>query len=592
MILKIFSDLPSFKTIEFHEGLNILLSEKSPTSESKKTRNSAGKTSLIEILHFLLGSSLQKSKNPLFLEEELFDVMFFGEFELQGIRITVGRKGSDPQKIFIKKTEAEYLLLDFQLDKKTGNHYIKVKEWKEVLGTLMFGLPFPKSLPFEQSGSPSFRSMYPYFARRQEEGGYSAPHKHFPTQKRADWQVCLSYLMDLDWQIPLDLQKVREREGQLVELKKAAKGGVFGQVIGSAAELRPLLVQAENKSERLRGELEHFKVEESYSRLSDEAASLRNQMLGLERMVVSLKEKKTHLVTAMSEEKYAGSDALTQLYGSVGLVFTDTTVKTFNEVQAFYDSIIENRKRYLGSELNDLDRILLQHESSVSSLDKRRSEILQFLRGKGAFEDFILMQKELADVQAEAATLKQRYQASEMLEGQTAKLEHDRSSIWLRLLEDHSTRHLQIETLTLQVLNTISQLYDDRKGGLIVEVTENGPEFKITIQGDRGKGGISNMEVFCLDVALYRSGSYLPKPNFLIHDSHLFDGVDERQVANAILYGWKVAVERQGQYIVLLNSDVFERLPLPKTPELQTSILNVRLSDKGEDGGLFGFRFD
>ena len=42
------------------------------------------------------------------------------------------------------------------------------------------------------------------------------------------------------------------------------------------------------------------------------------------------------------------------------------------------------------------------------------------------------------------------------------------------------------------------------------------------------------MEIFCFDIALQqivtkRYGG----PGFLIHDSHLFDGVDERQVAGA-----------------------------------------------------------
>jgi hypothetical protein len=40
-----------------------------------------------------------------------------------------------------------------------------------------------------------------------------------------------------------------------------------------------------------------------------------------------------------------------------------------------------------------------------------------------------------------------------------------------------------------------------------------------------------------------------------------------------------------------MNSDIFDRLPTDDTADLNAAVLETRLSDKGEDGGLFGFRF-
>ena len=126
---------------------------------------------------------------------------------------------------------------------------------------------------------------------------------------------------------------------------------------------------------------------------------------------------------------------------------------------------------------------------------------------------------------------------------------------------------------------------------IIVEATDNGPEFHISIEGDRG-GGISNMEIFCLDLALLnlvteRFGG----PGFLIHDSHLFDGVDVRQITRALLLGHRATNGKNLQYIVTMNSDVFDSLPLPNEIEREQIVLNTRLSDETETGGLFGFRF-
>jgi uncharacterized protein YydD (DUF2326 family) len=79
-------------------------------------------------------------------------------------------------------------------------------------------------------------------------------------------------------------------------------------------------------------------------------------------------------------------------------------------------------------------------------------------------------------------------------------------------------------------------------------------------------------------------------PKFLIHDSHLFDGVDERQIAKALVVGKQTAEACGWQYIVTLNEDMIPE-SLPKDFILKDYTLPVTLTDDDEDGGLFGFRF-
>ena len=99
MILSIESSLPSFKTVKFHEGLNVLLSDKNRTSTDKKTRNSAGKTSLVEIIHFLLGADCDKES--LLRDKDLIQHTFKGRFQIGGELFAVERGGADPSKVFL-----------------------------------------------------------------------------------------------------------------------------------------------------------------------------------------------------------------------------------------------------------------------------------------------------------------------------------------------------------------------------------------------------------------------------------------------------------------------------------------------------------
>ena len=218
--------------------------------------------------------------------------------------------------------------------------------------------------------------------------------------------------------------------------------------------------------------------------------------------------------------------------------------------------------------------------------------MLKILESHGALDDFIALQKQLSELEAVAATLRERFKAAEILEGEKTQLEIDRGNLHRRLQQDHQDRKLYWKRRSLWSRNLFSELYDDRSGSFKIAATDRGPEFRISIEGDRG-GGIANMEIFCLDMAMMIIGlkSGLG-PRFLIHDSHLFDGVDERQISRALELGSWESGEIGLQYIVTMNSDVFHRLPLSSAIDRDTVVLETRLSDQTETGGLFGFRFE
>ncbi|MDT0398505.1 MULTISPECIES: DUF2326 domain-containing protein [Streptomyces] len=88
-----------------------------------------------------------------------------------------------------------------------------------------------------------------------------------------------------------------------------------------------------------------------------------------------------------------------------------------------------------------------------------------------------------------------------------------------------------------------------------IEADRNSLTITPRIDSD-GSRGISNMVIFCFDLTLavlaHRHGR---GPDFLIHDSHLYDGVDDRQVAAALKLAAEVTVEENLQYIVTINTD-------------------------------------
>ncbi|MGO9266184.1 MAG: ABC-three component system protein [Candidatus Binataceae bacterium] len=591
MIIAIRSSIATFKAVSFHRGLNVVLADTHPTSTEKQTRNSAGKTSLIEIIHFLLGADCDQ--DSLLRSAKLVEHTFYGTFEIGGDLFQVGRSGADPSKIFFLDSNLAAGHLPMKSDKNTGKEYVSNTNWRAFLGHRMFGLPqSARGTPYGESFSPTFRSMFSYFARRRDSGGFIRPEQQAEKQQRWDWQVNLSYLLGLDWQIPFEFQRIRTRERTLEELRKAAKGGAFGEVLGTVAELRPRLAIAETKTRKLRDQLSRFEVLDSYRDLSRRAAQLKGEMQEIAQREVSSHETIEHLTRALAAEKPPDPKDLERLYSAAGVQLPELALRRFDEVKQFHESVIANRRSHLQQEIDAANDQILADERRMGELDAERSEILRTLEGKGALEDFLRLQRELAALEAATATLREKFKSAEIIEGEATQLELDRINLKRRLQEDHQQRQKVLDEATLIIADAIAELYDDRIGKFVVDATENGSEFKISIEGDRG-GGISNMEIFCFDLALFRLVTVrLGGPKFLLHDSHLFDGVDERQIARALLLGSRAAESLNSQYIVTMNSDIFDRLPLPKEIEPSKVVTPTRLSDQTETGGLFGFRFE
>jgi uncharacterized protein YydD (DUF2326 family) len=235
MIHRIYSSLASFKSLDLKPGLNVLIAKKESGASDKQTRNRAGKTSLIEIVHFVMGSDA--GKDSFFRSEPLANESFGMAFDLGGEQLRVERSGHQKSKIHAEGPSF--------LNGRTG---FSNSEWVELLGEKMFGL---HQVPDTNGRAPTFRSLFAYFVRRQLSGAFTTPEKQAAMQQAGDYQVALLFMLGLDWTIASDWQKVRDREKTLAELKKAAGAGAFGSIIGKASDLRTQLTVAEARGPKL-----------------------------------------------------------------------------------------------------------------------------------------------------------------------------------------------------------------------------------------------------------------------------------------------------------------------------------------------------
>jgi len=573
MIHTIYSDLPSFKTLNLNPGLNVLLAQKSAGATQKQTRNRAGKTSVVELIHFLLGGKSDKDKHPLFQVDALRDHTFGMVFDLGGAPVQIERSGGNKAKIHVNRTP------------NGKRETISNPEWARRLGKEMFGL---ENMP---DRAPTFRSLFPYFARRQNSGAFTTPEKQATMQQTGDYQMALMYLLGLDWPIAADWQQVRDREKTLEELRKAAGTGAFGSIIGKAADLRTQLVLAEGRLKALQGELANFKVLDQYRELEEEASQLTRNLNALANQNTLDLATISDIQSALATEVPPALSDLEQVYRSAGVELPQGLIKQrYDDVRAFHESVVRNRQSYLQSELTAAQTRIAARERDKAHFDNRRAEIMNILQSHGALEQFQHLQAEFSKQAALVESLRQRFEAAETLEGTKTELDIERNQLMLRLRRDFSEQSSRLVDAISAFEETSSQLYESA-GSMLIEETQNGPQLKFPMQGSRSKG-IKNMQIFCFDMMLMRLCHQRGRgPGFLVHDSHLFDGVDGRQVIRALRVGAQTANELGFQYFVTMNED--DAFKETETGfDLHEHILPVRLTDATEDGGLFGERFD
>ena len=187
-------------------------------------------------------------------------------------------------------------------------------------------------------------------------------------------------------------------------------------------------------------------------------------------------------------------------------------------------------------------------------VDRRRSELMNLLKTHGALDNFLKLQAEQSRLGAEVEALRQRFESAEKLEGTKNELDIERNRLAIRLRRDFAEQREKLSDAIVAFEEVSSRLYESA-GSMTIEETQNGPVFRFAMQGQRSKG-IKNMQIFCFDMMLMRLCSKRSiGPGFLIHDSHLFDGVDGRQLISALKLGAELADELKFQYIVTLNED-------------------------------------
>ncbi|MCG7344364.1 DUF2326 domain-containing protein [Sporosarcina sp. ACRSL] len=566
MLKKVYSSLPTFKTVEFHHGLNIIVAEKSNPLSGKSTRNGAGKSTIVEILHFLFGGNV----DPIFKSQELIEHSFSVDFEVNNKNFTITRSAKQPTKFILNMMREE---------QKETRIYSKT----ELIGLLR------QEFFWDMPESVSLRSTLSYFLRRDADGGFSESTEFIKQQKASDKKKTLSYLLGLDTDLPQEWEELEMKRKDLNSLNKIMKNGMIDSIKMDSSYLKSEKIVYEERVQKLEDEIAKFEVLPEYRNLEQEANDLTQKINEITDRNFFLNKELSVLDQSLESEKQMNTKfSIKDMYEEMNILMPDSIYKRFEDVEIFHESVVRNRRAYLLEEREEISERLKNNSLEIERLAKRRQEIMVILQNKGAIDQFSKLQDELNKIKTRYTEIMNQLKTLDDIVNIKTELTTGKAKLIKKMRENQADQEELIKHAVLTINHTLEELYGTNHGTrFTVDVSEQSGLVVMLSKPDKKSRGINNMLIFSFDMMLIEMNKKLGRSlDFLFHDSHLFDGVDSTQTKIALTLAARKTKELNFQYITTVNSDIYSLL----SDELDQYKLELDLTDAEESGGLLGIR--
>lgn len=561
----------SFHTVKFNtSGVNLIVAkQKNPeASDRGKTTNGVGKSLMVTLINFCLGSNKNEK-----LAKAIPDWEFTLTFQLDGVDHTATRS--------LKKQDVVVL----------NGQNVTLSKYRTFLEKASFVIP-------EKINSLSFRSLIKRFIRPSKEA-YTSFDSVGSVETPFARLLNLSLLLGLDVNLVHEKHRLRvQKEKVETYLSNLEKDTIFQSFFTGDKDIESELFDLDEKISKLDADLASFQVAEDYHEVEAAANTARRTLQNVSNRIVVLQNAIEHIDASLQITPDLSLDKVTKTYQEAQIIFTDLVKCSLDEVTSFHTKLIVSRKKRLEDERVKLSDQLTKTRVESKSVGDELDSHLKYLGAHSALDVFLKMSKAVADYKSQATKLRDYKKLLETYRSETQSLKAALAQETIKgetYLQTHS--HLVVANAAI-FRGFAKQFYPGKPANLSVINNEgdNQIRFEISakIQSD-ASDGINEVKIFCFDLTLLR----IQKNNsvrFLFHDSRLFSDIDVRQCA--VLF--KIAHEEMNahklQYIATVNEDHLNAVKLHYSAEEFKSIVTdntiLTLTDENAGAKLLGIQID
>ena len=588
---KLYSNKPElFEPVDFVRGLNVVIAEiRLPENRDKDTHN-LGKTTLGRLLDFAFLAG-RDAKFFLFKHLDLFqDFIFFLEIELEDASfVTVRRCVKEATKVSFKRHEAGHQ--DFS--------NLPISEWDHQ------EVPFDRArdlldglLDWRTLKPWSYRKGLGYLLRSQDDFREVFQLRKFAS-RHADWKPFLAHILGFNAQL---VAQHYEKEDDLSKKQETAQTikNELGGSIEDISKIEGILLLKQKDAEKKQKLLDAFDFRaQDKDRTKQLVDDIDERIAALNAERYSLNQNKKKILVSLEEDQILfNPDEAQRLFEETGIFFKGQIKKDFQQLIAFNKAITDERRGYLQEEREEIETDLKRINAELSSLGKKRSDMLSFLSGTDIFGKYKQVSDEMVTVRADITSLeRQRGFLHRLQELRTdiRALTEERSHLQTQIEADVEKQNSDQDSLfsTIRLLfNEIVEEVINRKALLSVSPNQAGHlEFKAEILDESGNStsadlGHTYRKLLCIafDMAVLRAHTDDKFPRFVYHDG-VFESLDDRKKENLLTVIRRYADFGLQPVITLIDSDLPARAD--DAPSFDKSEIILTLHDESEQGRLF-----
>ena len=570
---KLYANKSSFRTVEFNEtGLSFIVAkQKNPENKSNdKTYNGVGKSLLINIIHFCLGS--KKEKYTSFCNK-LPGWEFCLDFSIGGADYTAKRTTDNPSKITLNGEE------------------LTLTNFNSKLKSMCFNIP-------DDISSLSFRSLLPFFIRPSKKAyidfnGASGNYNQYQTR------LYNSFLLGLDVFLAQKKYEIKKEQDRIKILEGNFKNDeLLKDFFTGNKDVSLTIVDLEEQIYRLNRNLADFKVAEDYSDIQKEADMIESELFALNNSIILIENNIGSVNKSLNIQTKTTKSDIEKVYEEASVHFSENLRKTLSDLETFYENLITSRKKRLLEQKNKFESEIKVKSVIAKKLKNELDRLIKYLGDHQALDVFLSISDKTASMKTKLESL-EKYQA---LQAEYKEKLRNAEKIQLEQSEITENYIAEIESDINELRDYFRSLakrfYPTAVAGLSVNNNEGDNLLRYNIDAkieSDNSDGINNVKIFCDDMTLLFKGQN-HNIDFIFHDSRLFDGIDERQKTELFKIVYEEFANSRKQYIATVNQNQLNEIKDYMEPELFQKIINdntvLTLTDDDESEKLLGITVD
>lgn len=572
-LIQLSSNQQSFHTVNFKNGLNLIVGKKNNPDDDnlKNTYNGVGKSLLIELIHYCLASD-----EVLIFKDKLSGWEFNLKFEIEGEEHLVTRRCNDQSNV----------LYD-------GNQ-ISIKAFRKLLENEVFFIAEPRKYL-------TFRSLLSRFIRRGKDNYHSFDtfvSQETPYQKL----VNTGYLLGLDMDLIQKKYELKERLDKIGKIKGSlANDEILKRFFNNNKKEKEINIEIkdlQDKIEKLSASLSAFSVAEDYYNIQELANSFKRNLQNCENEILLLSNDLDSINKSLSVKSDLTIDTVALLYKEANFIMPEKIVKKIEEVQVFHDKLTTSRIRRLVGEREKINTEINAKLTLKEKLTIKLDENRKYLGEHGALDDFVSLSEKCSEMKTNLNKLTDYKEMLREYKNQieVLKIELSKENI---LTSEYLKLSKNIIDKNINLFREFSkEFYENKPGGIDILNNENNNQtrfdIKVKIEDDTSDG-INEVKIFCFDFTLLLA-SFRHRLGFIIHDSRLYSNMDPRQRSTLFKMAHEYSNKFNRQYIATINEDNLDRLidyyGEEKYKEIIINNNILELTDESAKSKLLGIQID